>query len=73
MNRRFHHKLAEQLRFIRRSSDAFDRGEEEEALRIAVSLRTIFHDTTQSVSILRHIGMKDGNIQTDRQEGISCC
>jgi len=62
MDRRFNRKLGEQLRFIVRSSDTFDRGVEEEAMRIAVSLRVIFHDTRQSVSILNHLGLKNGKM-----------
>jgi hypothetical protein len=48
-------KLREQLRFIQRSCEAFDKGAEEEALRIATSLRVIFHDTSTSVSLISHL------------------
>src|SRR5258708_20179180 len=40
---RFAKKFEEQLQFIRRSAEAFDQGSEQEALRIATSLRVIFH------------------------------
>lgn len=49
-------KLQEQLRFIQRSCVAFDQGAEEEAIRIATSLRVIFHNTNSSTSIISHLG-----------------
>lgn len=53
-------KLEEQLQFIRRSCDEFDRGSENEALRIATSLRIIFHDSRMSVSLVTHLGLERG-------------
>jgi hypothetical protein len=50
-------KLQEQLRFIQRSCAAFDKGAEEESLRIATSLRVIFHDTNLSTSIISHLSL----------------
>lgn len=55
-------KLQEQIRFIQRSCHAFDQGAEEEALRIATSLRVIFHDTSTSTSIVSHVGLKSKRI-----------
>lgn len=51
-------QLRRQLKFIDASCRAYDAGEIEEALRIAVSLRVIFHDTTNSTSLLTHLGKK---------------
>ena len=56
---RFATKLQEQLQFIQRSAEAFDHGAEEEALRIATSLRVIFHQTTSSTSLITHLGFGD--------------
>lgn len=50
-------KLEEQLQFIRRSSEAYDQGAEEEALRIATSLRVLFHQTGASTSLVTHLGL----------------
>lgn len=50
-------KLQEQLRFIQRSCLAFDQDAEEEAIRIATSLRVIFHNTKASTSIVSHLGL----------------
>jgi hypothetical protein len=50
-------KLNEQLRFIQRSCDAFDQGAEDEAIRIATSLRIIFYNTKRSVSLVAHLGL----------------
>jgi len=52
-------QLRRHLRFIETSSEAFDSGLKDEALRIAVSLRVIFHDTNHSTSLLTHMGKKD--------------
>ena len=62
VDHRIKQKLGEQLRFISRSSEAFDKGAEEEAIRIAVSLRVIFHDTRNCVSILKHLELKDQKV-----------
>jgi len=62
MSDRFITKLDEHLGFIGRSCQAFDSGVEEEAIRIATSLRVIFHDTGQSISLLNHLGLLNGKI-----------
>ena len=51
-------KLQEQLRFIQRSCSAFDQGSEDEAIRLASSLRIIFYDTRNSVSLIKHLGLE---------------
>lgn len=55
----FKEHLSRHLRFIKKSCDSFDAGESDEALRIAVSLRVIFHDTISSTSLLTHLAVKD--------------
>lgn len=45
--------------FLRRSAEAFDSGVEDEALRLAGSLRTLLHDTSASKSLLTQIGEKE--------------
>jgi hypothetical protein len=52
----FQRKLAEQLDFIRASAQAYDQGKTHEAVRIATSLRVLFHDTDNSKSLCRHLG-----------------
>jgi hypothetical protein len=54
----FREQLAVQLRHLRRSADAYDRGDESEAQRLAVVIRNVVHDTRTSVSLLTHLGMK---------------
>lgn len=44
--------------FLERSCASFDAGYTEEALRIAVTLRVLFHDTESSTSLLTHLGIK---------------
>jgi hypothetical protein len=56
-NDRLVEKLREQLRFMQRSCAAFDQGAEEEAIRIATSLRVIFHNTPASTSLIAHLGL----------------
>ena len=51
----FKGQLESQLKFIERSCAAYDAGHLEEAVRIAVSLRVLFHDTAKSTSLLRHL------------------
>ena len=50
--------LDEQLRFLERSADAFDRGFEDEGKRLAVAIRILVHDTNLSHSLLGQVGMK---------------
>ena len=51
-------QLQRQIGFLKRSCLTYDSGHQEEALRIAVSLRVPFHDTKSSVSLLTHLGVK---------------
>jgi hypothetical protein len=53
---RFKVHLADQLRFIERSCEACDAGDEAEAQRIATSVRVICHQTNRSTSLLTHLG-----------------
>ena len=52
---RFKQHLATQLRFIERSCQAFDAGDDSEAQRIATSVRVICHQTGHSMSLLTHL------------------
>jgi hypothetical protein len=52
----FRGQLGRQLSFMERSCSAYDSGAVEDAVRIAVALRVIFHDTSKSISLLRHLG-----------------
>lgn len=61
-NLRLIDKLKEQLQFIERSCAAYDQGAENEALRIATSLRVIFHNTAMSVSLVAHLGFENKNM-----------
>ena len=56
---RFQRLLSSHVGFLKRSCWLFDQGHEDEALRIATSLRVLFHDTRQSTSLLTHLGMKN--------------
>jgi hypothetical protein len=53
---RFKMHLAAQLRFIERSCQAFDAGDEAESQRVATAVRVICHQTSQSISLLTHLG-----------------
>ena len=55
----FREHLARQLSFLERSATAYDRGERDEAYRIAVAIRVLLYDTSRSVSILQHLNAKD--------------
>jgi len=47
----------EQLRFIEKSSIAYDNGDLDEAKRIATSLRLLFHHTDKSIPLLSQLGL----------------
>lgn len=52
-------RLVSQLGFLQRSMDAYDAGEKDEVLRIAVSLRTLLHKTHTSHPLIEQVGLKD--------------
>lgn len=54
----FRKHLKTHVDFLNRSCIAYDQGHVEEALRMAVSLRVIFHDTHSSTSLLTHLQAK---------------
>jgi len=61
---RYKDQLKRQLEFLRRSCVLFDQGNEDEAIRIAVALRTLFRDTElkgkkQSTSVFKLLGQKE--------------
>ena len=51
--------LQEQLEFLQASAGAYDQGFEGEAKRLAVSIRVLVHDTSNSNSLLGQLGQKD--------------
>ncbi len=51
----FHSQLADQLAFIEASCERYDQGHVREGVRIATSLRVLFHQTTRSTSLLSHL------------------
>lgn len=48
--------LRKQVDFLRRSCEAFDQGYLDEAIRVAVVLRVLFHSTQKQTSVLRRLG-----------------
>jgi len=50
--------LEEQVRFLLRSADAYDAGDEAEAKRLATAIRVLVHDTAASHSLLTQIGIR---------------
>jgi hypothetical protein len=51
--------LGKHLNFLARSAAAFDNGEKDEAIRMAVSMRVLLHDTKNSTSSLKLLNAKD--------------
>ena len=49
----------EHLAFLKASADAYDNGFNGEAKRLAVSIRVLVHDTSNSKSLLGQLGQKD--------------
>jgi hypothetical protein len=60
--RRYLEQLRTQLRFLETSSKLYDEGIEEEAIRIATTLRVLFHDTKSSTSLITHLGIDKSNL-----------
>jgi len=52
---RYKEQLKSQLNFIKNSCEAFDRGELEEAVRLSVCFRVLFHDKGRSTSLIKHL------------------
>ncbi len=50
--------LKEQVGFLMRSCDSYDAGYKEESKRIANVIRTLFHDTERSHSLMRQLKLK---------------
>jgi hypothetical protein len=61
---RFDQKFAEQIGYLQRSAQHFDDGHEDEALRLATSLRVLLHDTPRSVSLFTYTGRKGAKLLT---------
>jgi len=57
--------LRTQLGFLRTSGEAFDDGNENEAVRLAVSIRVLVHDTQSAHSLLGQLGEKDNLAYVD--------
>ena len=55
---RYQEELKKQLGFLWRSCQWYDEGEVDEAIRIAVPIRTLIHDTRNSTSLLTHLNAK---------------
>lgn len=56
--------LREQLEFLRRSADAYDQGFDGEAKRLAIAIRILIHDTSNSHSLLGQLGMRCGDFHS---------
>lgn len=50
-------QLKEQISFIKRSAEAYDKGHPEEAKRIALHVRILIHDTRYSHSLLKQLNI----------------
>ncbi|WP_077369198.1 hypothetical protein [Anaerosalibacter sp. Marseille-P3206] len=51
--------LKSQVKFIELSSKSYDEGFEDEAQRLATTIRVLFHDTNKSTSLLSHLKVKN--------------
>lgn len=66
---RFIKKFQEHLQFIQRSCKGFDEGFEDESIRIATSLRVIFHNTPASTSLINHLNFFNKKMLSSGQGG----
>lgn len=51
--------LEQQLAFVKRSAASYDAGYDDEAKRLAVTIRVLLHDTNNSHSVLHQLGRKE--------------
>lgn len=58
MNVDLKEQLKKQTEFLASSCELYDLGRVNEAIRIATSLRVLFHDTAKSTSLIQHAGVK---------------
>ncbi len=58
------------LRFIENSAFRYDRGDEKEALRMAVSFRVLFHQTARSTALLSHLAAFDCEMVTSEEADV---
>jgi hypothetical protein len=69
---RFRRKLAESLGYLQTSAQCFDMGIEAEAIRLATTLRVLFHSNPPgSVSILKHLKMDDVEVLSTAAPGVA--
>lgn len=61
-------ELRKQLQFLRNSSALYDQGFVEEAVRIAMTIRVLMHDTGNSTSLLALMGAKGIRLLTSAPE-----
>ena len=52
---RFEEALGSQIGFLERSAQLYDSGQEDESLRLATTMRVVFHETPNSTSLLTHM------------------
>ena len=65
-NLHYEGQLKAHLGFIKSSADSFDAGNTYEALRIATSLRVIFHQTRNSTALLEHLGVWNISLRNEK-------
>lgn len=63
---RIKEQLKKQIKFLRTSCNTFDKGDWEEAIRIATCVRVLLHDTKKSTSILKQLNAKNINLFSTR-------
>lgn len=59
---RFEEQMGIQIGFLSRSSELYDQGYEDESLRLATTMRVMFHQTGSSTSLLTHMGLAGTNM-----------
>ncbi|MGV9635490.1 hypothetical protein ACWDO0_15000 [Nocardia rhamnosiphila] len=57
-------RIRQQLGYLDRSSAHYDGGEEDEAIRLATTMRVLFYDRGRNVSVVTHVGLKGSNMLT---------
>lgn len=69
----FPNQLSKQLEYIERSCELYDHGHRNEAIRVATALRVIFHNTSNSTSLLAHLNALHVDVASSLSESTGIC
>jgi hypothetical protein len=63
-DKQFQDQLEQQFGFLSRSCIAYDKGDQDDAIRIATTIRVLIHNTKSSTSLLKHLNATTIDLHT---------